>query len=442
MLIKEYSISDTHNLIINSEGFLYGIGTNYCNEIFLTQKDCFFNFKKTNIEQNIIKIKTFNNISIFITSDNSLFISDKHKVCILVDKNVLDADLNEQFIVYTKRGKFLNLMIWPIEESHFSYTKNIKIQEPHCLKSFEKNISFFVGDNCIGYLYDFNFYAMGDNFYNKFWDTKDIFISEFKLIQLSGVKNVFLSKKASKNGIINFFIDKKNCLYANNNWQFKGLNNKFYKKIDENVIKVASGLNHFLILKSDNILYGIGDNLYHQISESPDEYFEKMEYIDSNVINVGASGYTSVYETQDKLIYVCGLNQYGNLGEQNIGSKLFKKKLFEVSEKNDIDKEINFSSIDSLDILIKKKKEDLFIDLNLKPQIIKGINCKLYINNNLIKESEFGFFVLNNKDLFKLNLNKKNKLKIKIFINDSLKKNIETFMVYENEEIILPYLLK
>ena len=196
MLIKQYSICNTHNLIINNEDLLCGAGTNYSNEIFLDQKDCFFNLKKTNIDNKIIKIKTFNYISIFITADNNLFVSDKYKTNILVDRNVLDADLNEQFIVYTKKGKFLNLMIWSIEECHFSYIKNIKIQEPYCLKSFEKNISFFVGDNCIGYILDSNFYAIGDNYYNKFWNTKDIFINEFKPIALSNIKNVFLSKKA------------------------------------------------------------------------------------------------------------------------------------------------------------------------------------------------------------------------------------------------------
>ena len=442
MLIKQYSICNTHNLIINNEDLLCGTGTNYSNEIFLDQKDCFFNLKKTNIDNKIIKIKTFNNVSIFITADNNLFVSDKYKTNILVDRNVLDADLNEQFIVYTKKGKFLNLMIWSIEECHFSYIKNIKIQEPYCLKSFEKNISFFVGDNCIGYILDSNFYAIGDNYYNKFWNTKDVFINEFKPIALSNIKNVFLSKKASKNGLINFFIDKKNHLYSNNNWYYKSLNNNFYKKIDINVTKAVAGTDHFLILKKDNVLYGLGNNLFSQISESSNENFENIEYIDSNVTDIDASEYISVYETQNKLVYACGLNQYGNLGEENIGSKVFKKKLFEISEKNNIDKKIKFFTTDDLDVLIKKKNEDLFIDINLNPQNIKGINCKLYINNNLIKESEFGSFVLNNKDLFKLNLNKKNELKIKVFINEILKKDIETFMIYENDEIFLPFLLK
>jgi len=93
-----------------------------------------------------------------------------------------------------------------------------------------------------------------------------------------------------------------------------------YTKYDfpVNIVQVASGNDHILILTVDGNVYGIGDNMYGQIG-LPNKQYAIPTLISNihDIVQISCGSNHSMFLTSDGRVYGCGSNIDGELGIGN-----------------------------------------------------------------------------------------------------------------------------
>jgi len=380
----------------------------------LFKRDCFFQQKNLIFKQPIDKIFAFEHLSAFITKNRDLYISNEENDSILIDKNVLKVDANDEFLIYTKLENELNLMVWFYDDCHLSFVKNLKTKTPICIQQFNnENVEFVAGNKCLCYLNEGVPYIMGDNLYNHLSPNLPDFVEEITPLNFYNIKKIALSKNPNSNQ--HFFLKTNGEVFTNKN-----------EKILENILDISYNWGHILLLKNDLSLWGMGDNTYKQIEEDDSEIIHTPRLIDKNVSKIKAGKHFSLYENKTGEVYVKGLNQFGNLSSFNVGESIGKSSLFENNFKLNINIKKNSEKIH---VFFKKLPELIEINLNeiifLELQVSNPLNHSLiykwYINDNLIKTSISNFLVLDLKLFFKkINLKSLNYIKVDVYVGESL----------------------
>ena len=92
-------------------------------------------------------------------------------------------------------------------------------------------------------------------------------------------------------------------------------------QIDTNVIYASVGDSHTAYIKSDNTLWVTGDNGNGQLGTGNYVYYNTPTQIDTNVISVECGEANTTYLKSDGTVWATGLNNYGQLG---IGSSTYR----------------------------------------------------------------------------------------------------------------------
>lgn len=142
--------------------------------------------------------------------------------------------------------------------------------------------------------------------------------------QIYGVEGI---TKIATGGYHNLFLKDDGSVWgsgANENYQLgTGDSEAFYKtplQLDSSYdfIKIAANLNHSLFLKNDNTVWGCGLNEFGQLGENPVEvpFFSVLTQLTgiSDVIDIKAGLNHSLFLKSDGTAWCCGSNQEGQLG--------------------------------------------------------------------------------------------------------------------------------
>lgn len=90
-------------------------------------------------------------------------------------------------------------------------------------------------------------------------------------------------------------------------------------------IDIACGDEHFIVLMNNNKVYGCGRNNYGQLCQNENVNFKSLTLINTTekIIKIACGAYHSVFLTDNFNVLSCGLNNYGQLGiENNTNSNL------------------------------------------------------------------------------------------------------------------------
>ncbi len=94
-------------------------------------------------------------------------------------------------------------------------------------------------------------------------------------------------------------------------------------KIMDNVLAVEEGGTFVLALRTDNTLWGWGNNTFGQLGVEPCEIVAKPIKIMDNVKSFAAGDSHTLIVTQDGTLYALGNNLYGQLGNGESGGTVF-----------------------------------------------------------------------------------------------------------------------
>ena len=305
-------------------------------------------------------------------------------------------------------------MVWFYDDCHLSFIKNYKTRTPICLQQFNnENIEIIAGNKCLCYLDRGIPYILGDNLHNHLSLNLPDFVEKITPLDFCDIKKISLSKSPNTNK--HFFLKTNGEVFTNKK-----------EKILDNTLDISSNWDHLLFLKNDLSLWGLGDNLYKQISNEDISTIYNPTLIDKNITKIKAGKHFSLYENKTGEVYVRGLNQFGNLSSFNLGELINKKNLFENNFKLNLNVKKNS---EKLHVFIKKLPNFIEINLNeilfLELQVSNPLNhtlvYKWYINEECIKTSISNFLILDPNLIFKqLNLKNLNQLKVDVYVDDNL----------------------
>lgn len=106
------------------------------------------------------------------------------------------------------------------------------------------------------------------------------------------------------------------------------------------IVDIAVGNSHSIFLTKDGQVYTCGNNEYGQLglTEKLNQSTPRLIYLSDKKINkVSAGEYHSLFLTQDKKVYVCGKNMYGQLGLNHTENVFIPEVILHFVDKKIID---------------------------------------------------------------------------------------------------------
>jgi alpha-tubulin suppressor-like RCC1 family protein len=287
--IKNIFCCNNKNIILNENDELYVCGENHSGQLG------FGDFEHRNVytklEHNFGKIK-----NIDLGSDNNIILNENNElyVCGQNHSGQLGFGDFEHRNVYTKL------------EHNFGKIQNIYCGYSHNIILNDNNEVFVCGNNSVGQL------GLGD--YNR----RNIYT---KLEHNFGkIKNIFCC------GFHNIILNENNELYVcgfNGNGQLglddyndRSIYTNFYHNFGK-IKDIYCGANHNIILNDNNELFVCGDNYSGQLGLGDYNHrnvYKKLEHNFGKIKNIYCDGFHNIILNENNELYVCGYNQFGQLG--------------------------------------------------------------------------------------------------------------------------------
>jgi alpha-tubulin suppressor-like RCC1 family protein len=291
-----------HSIILNDNDELYSCGLNCFGQLGLGDNNDRNTYTK--LEHNFGKIK-----NIYCGSQHNIILNENNELYVCGNNYYGQLGLGDYNIRYT----YTKL------EHNFGKIKNIYCGEHHNIILNENNELYVCGHNNFGQL------GLGDN-YNRNVYTK-------LEHNFGKIKNIYCG--ANHNIILNENNEVYVCGY--NNYGQLGLNHYFninvYEKLEHNFGKIKNifcGEYHSIILNENNEIYVCGRNEYGQLGlgDNKNRYtYINLDYNLGKIKNIYCGGYHNIILNEYNELFVCGKNEFGQLGlsdnnNRNIYTKL------------------------------------------------------------------------------------------------------------------------
>ena len=86
-------------------------------------------------------------------------------------------------------------------------------------------------------------------------------------------------------------------------------------QIATDILRVASGDNHILFVKTDGTLWTMGNNKHGQLGDGTTTYHRTPVQVANHVLQAAAGEYHSLFVKSDGSLWAMGDNYYGQLGD-------------------------------------------------------------------------------------------------------------------------------
>jgi alpha-tubulin suppressor-like RCC1 family protein len=329
-----------YNIILNENNEVYVCGDNTCGQLGLGD------YKNRNVytklEHNFGNIKDIycgdyqniilnDNNELFVCGDNyygQLGLGDNHNrntytklehnlgkinnIYCGSKHNIILNDNNELYVCgYNYHGQLglgdnKNRNTYKKLEHNLGKIKNIFCGEYHNIILNENNEIYVCGYNEYGQL------GLGDNKNRNTYTKLEHNFGKIKNIYCGGFHNIILNEN--------------NELYVcgNNSYGQLGLGDfqdrYIYTKLENNFGKIKNiycGAYHSIILNEEDELYVCGDNEYGQLGlgdYNNRNVYTKLEHNFGKIKNLYCGGYHNIILSDNNEVYVCGYNYHGQLG--------------------------------------------------------------------------------------------------------------------------------
>jgi alpha-tubulin suppressor-like RCC1 family protein len=278
-----------HNIILTENNELYVCGDNINGKLGLG--DYQDRNKYTKLEHNFGKIK-------------NIYCGESHNI-ILNENNELYV-CGSNFYYQLGLGDNKNRNAYTKLEHNFGKIKNIYCGAKHNIILNENNEVYVCGHNYYGQL------GLGD------YDKRNVYT---KLENNFGkIINIYCA------GYHNIILNENNELYVcgYNDFGQLGLgyndNKNIHTKIENNFGKIKNiycGRYHNIILNENNELYVCGNNEFGQLGlgdNNKKNTYTKLEHNFGKIKNIYCGGYYNIILNENNELYVCGINEFGQLG--------------------------------------------------------------------------------------------------------------------------------